>query len=306
MKVLPEDQNVELLIARYLEGEVSKEELEPLLQQHPELRAELEQLESLETTLRTLPKPDLSGYDAFFDRVEVQLKEQLRKLSSTSAVGNRVVRGGSVLPKYWVLLVGVVAVGVGIALFLQSQKAPSSHQRERTLPRYVDSAVLVWKLPAEVAQTAQEPGRTKPDRLSNKEQADTAKLRGIARITTPVSSIAQQIEQVRQQLHTARQQGSDIATILVLERQLGILYRQLGDLQQSRQWLERAVRAADSAGLVIQKALTQGELALTLHAMGKGDESVRMLQHVARVLRTQRHPAYPRWLQMLRRIASAQ
>ncbi len=319
MKGLPEDQDIELLIARYLEGEVGKEALEPLLQQYPELQAELEQLESLEARLQTLPKPDLSAYEPFFDRVEAQLKGYLQQQaapSSTSAVGSRVIRGGSVLPKYWIVLLGVVAVSVGIALFLRSQKATLSPQREQILPRYVDSAELVWELPAEVTQPVQDSGRKAHNRSNREEQVagtlltqqrvDTARLRGIARITTPVSPVSQQIEHLRQQLEAARQQGADIATILVLERQLGILYRQQGDLQQSRQWLERAVEEADDAGLVVQKALAQGELALTLHAMGKEGESIRMLQHVTRVLRAQRHPAYQRWLQMLQRITSAQ
>ncbi len=319
MKGLPEDQDVELLIARYLEGEVSKEELVPLLQQYPELQAELEQLESLETRLQTLPKPDLSTYEPFFDRVQAQLKEYLQRKaapSSTSAVGSRMFRGGSVLPRYWIVLLGVVAVGVGIALFLRSQKATPSPQSEQMLPRYVDSAELVWELPAEVARTVQDSGKKAHNRLSSKEQgagtllnqqrADTARLRGIARITTPTSPVSQQIEHLHQQLDAARQQGADIATILVLERQLGILYRQQGDLQQSRRWLERAVEEADDAGLVVQKALAQGELALTLHAMGKEGESIKMLQHATRVLRAQRHPAYQRWRQMLQRITAAQ
>ncbi len=302
MKAMHTNEQRELLLAQYLEGEISKQALEPLLQADPELAQELQQLELLEQQLRQLPKPNLTAYEPFFDKVEEQLVQSLSSTSISSPPVRKFpsVQGNGLLSLF-LGLTGIIGAALALFSLLSTSSVSTSSSVQQSSPALFthDPLHFEWTLPQAITTeptTAEPPTVVEPPA-----KRSTLKLSGTIHTRTPSSPVVMQIQQLQQQLH---HDSLSVATTIVLQRQLGILYRENGDFAQSLTWLQRALHTAEQAQLAEQIALTQGELGLTLQAMGKHRESLFFLQQCVRTLRAFHHPAYQRWKQTLQKFAA--
>lgn len=305
----------ELLLARYLEGELSAEELEQLQRDFPNFAESIDGLEEIESSLRKLANsPEMPDMEEFFQEAKRNILSHIRnELSGTVEVATKGAH--NVLSS--ILLVVGAGVGLGILFFtlFHSPSPQNSSLRSPFSDLYQDTPQFVVTLPAPVQGNGEhtsaigEPIKEK-QQVVNREGTPIVKeellpsVFGIAQIESPSGQEDKQLRAMIAELEQRVQEESNPVAKVVYLRQLGILYRQIGEYPMSKEFLYDALNLSRRYELTEQAALNYGELGLTLLQLGEREAGIRNIERCLALLRTLNHPQRKVWADRFQKILS--
>lgn len=317
------------LLARYLDGAMNTSEktaFEAALGNSPELLEEYRELKTLETLLERTTTDQIVQAAPFLHGMENTVAGMIAGAGATAAAGTAAAaasQSGALGLSSWVAslpgwmaatagLIGTAGIAVSAHYVFstatpetpqpipapaqgQEQLLSGSEQQQPSTETQQQSAPITTQ---ETQTTAEQSKEQQPPQSTSRLREYSARVSGTGISKEQYAKI---IDDYTQQ-YTQKEAQADRPGMALLAKTLGTLYRETGNLQNSRLFLQRALTGARSLSIKELEGETLGEMALLELASNNRPKALQLIQECLVILTPLKTSGVSRWEAELKRL----